>query len=178
MNKLMAELMAEAHRVNALEIEVERTIDRQKEEIKQSRIQKAQEIESFLSELLDALIEADALQNKYNASFFVVTGAAYEHDRYMRTVGITFRSGGIWTGGYYIGSDTCTREERFERAISKGPMYPSMKALIDAWNPEMERNMESAVAAHIKETLAQRMEKLQKDLKRSNDNYAKYIKER
>ena len=177
MNKLMMELMAEAQRVNALETEVERTIDRHNEEIKQNRMRKVQEIEAFLSEMLDALIEADALRNKHNSPYFVVTGATYNDDKYTRNVGITFQSDSIWTGGYYIGSDSCVRQERFERAIKKGPLYQSMKALIDAWSPQMEHEVETAVANHIKETLAKRMEKLQSDLKRSNDTYEKYVKE-
>jgi len=179
MSKLMDELMAEAQRINALEVEVERTVDRQKAQVQQERKDKLQSIGIFLDEMLKVLIEADAMRMPNNGPTFVVLNRVIyrEGDGYMRTAGITFYTDKIYSGGYYMGAGDCSKQETFESACCTGGFSESMRAIVDAWNPELERDIEKAIASYIKYVLAKRMEKMQKTLQKSNDEYAKYVKE-
>ena len=179
MSKLMDELMAEAQRINALEVEVERTVEQQKAQVQQERKDKLQSIGIFLDEMLKVLIEADAMRMPNNGPTFVVLNRVIyrEDDGYMRTAGITFYTDKIYSGGYYMGARNCSKQESFESACCTGGFSESMRAIVDAWNPELERDIEEAIASYIKHVLAKRMEKMQKTLQKSNDDYAKYAKE-
>lgn len=179
MSKLMDELMAEAQRINALEVEVERTVEQQKAQVQQERKDKLQSIGIFLDEMLKVLIEADAMRMPNNGPTFVVLNRVIysERDGYRRTAGITFYTDKIYSGGYYIGSNSCSKQETFESACCTGGFSESMRAIVDAWNPELERDIEKAIAEYVKVVLAKRMEKMQKTLQQSNDTYAKYVKE-
>lgn len=179
MSKLMDELMAEAQRINALEVEVERTVEQQKAQIQQERKDKLQSIGIFLDEMQDVLIEADAMRMPNNGPTFVVLNRVVyrEGDGYRRTAGITFYTDKIYSGGYYLGAGNCSKQETFESACCTGGFSKSMRAIVDAWNPELERDIEKAIAEYIKVVLAKRMEKMQKTLQQSNDDYAKYAKE-
>lgn len=180
MSKLMDELMAEAQRINALEVEVERTVEQQKTQVQQERKDKLQSIGIFLDEMLKVLIEADAMRTPSNRPTFVVLNRVTyrEGDGYMRTAGITFYTDKIYSGGYYMGAGDCSKQETFESACCTGGFSDSMRAIVDAWNPELERDIEKAIADYVKFVLAKRMEKMQKTLQKSNDDYAKYAKER
>ena len=177
MSKLMDELMAEAQRVNALEVEVERTIDRQKEQVKQERKDKLQSIGIFLDKMLKVLIEADAMRMPNNEPTFVVLNRVIyrEGDGYRRTAGITFYTDKIYSGGYYMGARNCSKQETFESACCTGGFSESMRAIVDAWNPELERDIEEAIAEYVKVVLAKRMEKMQKKLSNSNNEYEAYF---
>lgn len=179
MSKLMDELMAEAQRINALEVEVERTVEQQKAQVQQERKDKLQSIGIFLDEMLKVLIEADAMRMPDNGPTFVVLNSVIyrEGDGYRRTAGITFYTDKIYSGGYYMGARNCSKQETFESACCTGGFSESMRAIVDAWNPELERDIEEAIASYIKYVLAKRMEKMQKTLQKSNDEYAKYAKE-
>lgn len=179
MSKLMDELMAEAQRINALEVEVERTVEQQKAQVQQERKDKLQSIGIFLDEMLKVLIEADAMRMPNNGPTFVVLNRVIyrEGDGYMRTAGITFYTDKIYSGGYYMGARDCSKQETFESACCTGGFSESMRAIVDAWNPELERDIEKAIAEYVKVVLAKRMEKMQKTLQKSNDDYAKYAKE-
>lgn len=179
MSKLMDELMAEAQRINALEVEVERTVEQQKAQVQQERKDKLQSIGIFLDEMLKVLIEADAMRMPNNCPTFVVLNRVIysEGDGYRRTAGITFYTDKIYSGGYYMGSGDCSKEETFESACCTGGFSRSMRAIVDAWSPELERDIEKAIAEYVKFVLAKRMEKMQKTLQKSNDDYAKYVKE-
>ena len=179
MSKLMDELMAEAQRINALEVEVERTVEQQKAQVQQERKDKLQSIGIFLDEMLKVLIEADAMRMPDNGPTFVVLNRVTysEVDGYRRTAGITFYTDKIYSGGYYMGARNCSKEERFESACRTGGFSESMRAIVDAWNPELERDIEEAIAEYVKVVLAKRMEKMQKTLQKSNDDYVKYVKE-
>lgn len=179
MSKLMDELMAEAQRINALEVEVERTVEQQKTQIQQKRKDKLQSIGIFLDEMLKVLIEADAMRMPNNGPTFVVLNRVIysEDDGYKRTAGITFFTDRIYSGGYYTGARDCSRQESFESACCTGGFSKSMMAIVDAWNPELERDIEKAIAEYVKFVLAKRMEKMQKTLQKSNDDYAKYAEE-
>jgi len=179
MSKLMDELIAEAQRINALEVEVERTVERQEAQVQQERKNKLQLIGIFLDEMLKVLIEADAMRTPNNKPTFVVLNRVIysEDDGYRRTAGITFYTDKIYSGGYYIGTMDCDKQESFESACRTGGFSKSMRAIVDAWNPELERDIEKAIAGYIKHVLAERMEKMQKTLQKSNDDYAKYAKE-
>lgn len=175
----MDELMAEAQRINALEVEVERTVKQQKAQVQQERKDKLQSIGIFLDEMLKALIEADAMRMPNNGPTFVVLNRVIysEGDGYRRTAGITFYTDKIYSGGYYMGARDCSKQETFESACCTGGFSESMRAIVDAWNPELERDIEKAIADYVKFVLAKRMEKMQKTLQKSNDDYAKYAKE-
>lgn len=179
MSKLMDELMAEAQRINALEVEVERTVEQQKAQVQQERKDKLQSIGIFLDEMLKVLIEADAMRMPNNGPTFVVLNRVTysEADGYRRTAGITFYTDKIYSGGYYMGARNCSKQETFESACCTGGFSESMRAIVDAWNPELERDIEKAIAEYVKIVLAKRMEKMQKTLQKSNDDYAKYAKE-
>ena len=178
MRKLMDELMAEAQRVNALEVEVERTVEMQKDRVQQERKDKLQSIGIFLDEMLKVLIEADATKMFDNRPTFVVLNRiSYDDDGYKRTAGITFYTDKIYSGGYYMGARDCSKQETFESACCTGGFSESMKAIVDAWSPELESDIEKAIAEYVKIVLAKRMEKMQKTLQQSNDTYAKYVKE-
>lgn len=179
MSKLMDELMAEAQRINALEVEVERTVERQKAQVQQERKDKLQSIGIFLDEMLKVLIEADAMRMPNNGPTFVVLNRVIyrESDGYRRTAGITFYTDKIYSGGYYMGAMDCSKQETFESACCTGGFSESMRAIVDAWNPELERDIEKAIAEYVKIVLSKRMEKMQKTLQKSNDEYAKYVKE-
>ena len=179
MSKLMDELMAEAQRINALEVEVERTVERQKAQVQQERKDKLQSIRIFLDEMLKVLIEADAMRMPNNGPTFVVLNRVIysEGDGYRRTAGITFYTDKIYSGGYYIGARDCSKQETFESACCTGGFSESMMAIVDAWNPELERDIEKAIADYVKFVLANRMEKMKAELHKSNDEYAKYVKE-
>lgn len=179
MSKLMDELMAEAQRINALEVEVERTVEQQKAQVRQERKDKLQSIGIFLDEMLKVLIEADAMRMPNNGPTFVVLNRVIyrEGDGYRRTAGITFYTDKIYSGGYYIGARDCSKQETFESACCTGGFSESMRAIVDAWNPELERDIEKAIADYVKVVLAKRMEKMKAELQKSNDDYAKYAKE-
>lgn len=179
MSKLMDELMAEAQRINALEVEVERTVERQKAQVQQERKDKLQDIGVFLDGMRKLLIEADAMRMPNNAPTFVVLNRVIyrEGDGYMRTAGITFYTDKIYSGGYYMAARSCSKQETFESACCTGVFSDSMMAIVDAWNPKLERDIEEAIAEYVKVVLAKRMEKMQKTLQKSNDDYAKYAKE-
>ena len=176
MSKLMDELMAEAQRINALKVEVERTVEQQKAQIQQERKDKLQSIGIFLDEMLKVLIEANAMRMPDNGPTFVVLNRVIysECDGYRRTAGITFYTDKIYSGGYYMGAGNCSKEESFKSACRTGGFSESMRAIVDAWNPELERDIEEAIAEYVKVVLAKRMEKMQKTLQKSNDDYAKY----
>lgn len=182
MSKLMDELMAEAQRVNALEVEVERTVEMQKDRVQQERKDKLQSIGIFLDEMLKVLIEADAMRMPDNgATFVVLNGVKYDDDRYNRTAGITFYTDNIYFGGYYpaplCGCGSCSKSETLSNAFLTGGKAKATIATVDAWNPELERDIEKAIAEYVKVVLAKRMEKMQKTLQKSNDEYAQYAKE-
>ena len=179
MSKLMEELITEAQRINALEVEVERTVEQQKAQVQQERKDKLQSIGIFLDEMLKVLIEADAMRMPNNGPTFVVLNRVIysEGDGYRRTAGITFYTDKIYSGGYYMGARDCSKQETFESACCTGGFSESMRAIVDAWNPELERDIEKAIAEYVKVVLAKRMEKMKKTLQKSNDDYAKYAKE-
>lgn len=175
MTDLMKELMAEVTRVNKLELEVDRTVELQKNNVAQKRQEKAQSIALTLQELCDALIEADALKFKNKSTFFVLPGVSFkEPDGFIRDVGIIFYSDGICTGCYYSGTGTCSRTESFEHAVNRKVCTQSMKALIDAWDDDMAKRVEEACMQHIKNMLEYRMDVMWKKLEKSNDEYEKY----
>lgn len=177
MTDLMKELMAEVARVNKLELEVDRTVELQKNNVAQKRQEKAQSIALTLQELCDALIEADALTFKNNYTFFVLPGVSFkESDGFIRNVGIMFYSDGIWAGRYYSGTGSCCRSESFEHAVNRKACTQSMKALIDAWDDDMAKRVEETCMKQIKQTLKNRMEAMQNTLQKSNDEYAKYAR--
>lgn len=178
MSKLMDELMAEAQRVNALEVEVERTIDRQKEQIEQERKDRLQSICVFLDRMREVLIEADAMNMPNNGPTYVLLyGVHYNSNGYNRSAGITFYTDRIYSGGYYSGAGDCSKQEIFENAAIRGASSESMKAIVDAWSPKLEDQIEKAIADYVKVVLAKRMEKMKAELQKSNDEYAKYVKE-
>lgn len=175
MSDLMKELMAEVTRVNKLEVEVDRTVELQKNDMAQKRQEKAQSIALTLQELCDALIEADALKFKNRSTFFILPGVSFkEGDGFIRDVGIMFYSDGIWTGRYYSGTGSCAREESFAHAVHREVCAQSMKALVDAWDDDMEKRVEESCMKHIKKMLEYRMDVMRKKLEKSNDEYAKY----
>lgn len=178
MSKLMDELMAEAQRINALEVEVERTVDRQKAQVQQERKNRLQSICVFLDKMRDVLIEADAMKMPNNGPTYVLLyGVHYNSNGYNRSAGITFYTDKIFSGGYYSGAGDCSRQETFESAQIYGARSESMMAIVDAWSPELEDQIEKAIADYVKVVLAKRMEKMKAELQKSNDEYAKYVKE-
>ena len=184
MSKLMDELMAEAQRINALEVEVERTVKQQKAQVQQGRKDKLQGIHLFLDKMHDVLIEADAMRMPDNGPTFVVLNSVqYDDDHYNRTAGITFYTNDIYFGGYYpgygigCGCGSCSKNETLSHAFLTGGTAKATLAIVDAWNPELERDIEKAIAEYVKVVLAKRMEKMRKTLQQSNDTYAKYVKE-
>lgn len=175
MTDLMKELMAEVTRVNKIELEVDRTVVLQKNDVAQKRQEKAQSIALTLRELCEALLEADALKFKNNSAFFVLPGVSFkESDGFIRDVGIMFYSDGIFAGKYYSGTGTCSKTESFWNAVNRKACTQSMKALIDAWDDDMEKRVEEACMKHIKNMLEYRMDVMRKKLEKSNDEYAKY----
>ena len=184
MSKLMDELMAEAQRINALEVEVERTVDRQKAEIQQCRKDKLHDIHLFLDKMHDALIEADAMRMPDNGPTFVVLNNVwYDDDGYNRNAGIIFYKDNIYFGGHYpqygigCGCGSCSRNETLSHALLTGGNAKVTLAIVDAWSPKIENDIEEAIASYIKCALAKRMEKMRKELQKSNDEYLKYVKE-
>lgn len=173
MTDLMKELMAEVARVNKMKVEVERTVELQNDAVQAQRKEKAQDIALSLQTLCDALIEADAMRG----TFFILPGVSYkEPDGYNRYVGIVFKTDGIHVGKYYPGSGDCPLVESFSHAVNHLPVTKAMKALIDAWDNEMELRVEEACMKQIKQTLKNRMEAMQNTLQKSNDEYAKYVR--
>lgn len=178
MNNLMRELMAEAQRINALEVEVERTVDRQKAEVQQGRKDKLQEIRLFLDDMLKVLIEADAMRMPDNRPAFVLLNyLSYDDDGYQRTPAITFYTDNIFFGGYYPGSRDCSKNETLTSALRYGGLAKATRTIVDAWSQDLEGKIEKAIAGHVKSVLAKRMEKMRKELQKSNDEYLKYVKE-
>ena len=178
MSKLMDELMAEVQRINALEVEVERTVDRQKAEVQQGRKDKLQEICLFLDDMRKVLIEADAMRMPDNRPAFVLMNyLSYDDDGYQRTPAITFYTDNIFFGGYYPGSRDCSKNETLTSALRYGGLAKSTRTIVDAWSQNLEGKIEEAIASYVKHALAKRMEKMQKTLQKSNDDYARYVKE-
>ena len=177
MTVLMKELMAEVARVNKMEVEVERTVELQKDAVQAQRKEKAQDIALSLQALCDALIEADAIKNVNRRTFFVLPGASYkEGNGFIRDVGIIFSTDGIYAGDYYSGIGNCTMVESFYHVVNRFPESRAMKALVDAWDAEMELRVEEACMKQIKQTLQNRMEAMQNKIQKSNDEYAKYAR--
>ena len=177
MTDLMKELMAEVARVNKMEVEVERTVELQKDAVQAQRKEKAQDIALSLQTLCDALIEADAMLDSRRHPFFVLPGVSYkEPDGFIRDVGIIFYTDAIYVGGYYRGTGSCSKVESFYHAVNHFPVTKAMKAMIDAWDGEMELRVEEACMKQIKQTLKNRMEAMQNTLQKSNDEYAKYVR--
>lgn len=177
MTDLMKELMAEVARVNKMKVEVERTVELQNDAVQAQRKEKAQDIALSLQTLCGALIEADAMLDSRRHPFFVLPGVSYkEPDGFIRDVGIVFKTDGIHVGKYYPGSGDCPLVESFSHAANHLPETKAMKALIDAWDNEMELRVEEACMKQIKQTLKSRMEAMQNTLQKSNDEYAKYVR--
>lgn len=177
MTDLMMELMAEVARVNKMEVEVERTVELQKDAVQAQRKAKAQDIALSLQTLYDALIEAGAMWDNRRRPFCVLPGASYkEADGYNRCVVIIFKKDGIHVGKYYPGSGDWSLVESFYHAVNHFPVTSAMKALLDAWDNEMELRVEEACMKQIKQTLKNRMEAMQNTLQKSNDEYAKYAR--
>lgn len=177
MTDLMKELMEEVARVNKMEVEVERAVELQQDAVQEQRKAKAQDVALSLQTLCDALIEADAMRDSRRCPFFVLPGVSYkESDGYNRYVGIIFKTDCIQVGKYYPGSGDCNPTESFYHAVNRFPVTQAMKALIDAWDSEMELRVEEACMKQIKQTLKNRMEAMQNTLQKSNDEYAKYVR--
>lgn len=175
MTDLMKELMAEAQKVNGLEVEVNRTIEARRAEVRQSRTEKLIKINAFLMDCADVLIEADAMRGKNNQPFQIWgLGTVIESDGYSRDVGLAFSSDQIDIGGVWIGSGTLGQCLPIDYMIRKGSFTRYATALIDSWTETTEEIVQKKVAEHVKETLNKRIENMRKNLEKSNNEYEKY----
>ena len=175
MNDLMKELMAEAQRVNALEIEVNKTAKAQWDAVRDSRLEKFKKIADFLYECDTLLIEADALNTEKKNNFSVAVGSCTEPDGYHRTIEAVFWTNDVYIGGLYIGSGSVGSQQSISATIKYKKLRLYENSVIDGWNEGTEISVMNAVSKHVKKTLAKRVEKATANLKESNEKYEKYF---
>lgn len=168
--KLFAELEAMSEAVHKLEVETKRTIKDVDKCIETSRKQKSIPI-AKLFENFQAMIVSMGI-NKLS-----VTLPIYSHDRALCV--LFAKNDGIdVTDGYRFGilkiveGQFILSESSYEVAFEAKENYI---ALIDAWNDDVQHDVEKRVAEAIKQNLSDRHEKATAELKAANDKYDSYF---
>ena len=161
MSKLMDELMKEIERVNNLEVEVKRAVEKSDGEVKIARREKLKKIEEFLKPMQKILCDA-GLSGKY------IKTDIYAYDGCLRhNIEIEFNDDSIVAhkfGTYYYAHINGAVEGKI------------MPVLIDEWSNGTERMIEAEVTNSVKEEIARRITKATNSLKASNDKHDKYYK--
>ena len=154
----MKNIMAEIERVNALESEVNTTIERRAQEINKQRKDKLAGIEAFMTAMRTAMRQAGVPRVE-------VPCCGYAPDA---------EGNWSWPLGVAILRDRFDFGS-FNVQMSFGPSCYYNDLCIDRWNEEAEQKVYNAVVDAIKKTLAKRLDNMTKELKASNDEYANYF---
>ena len=175
MNNLLADLIEESKKVSKLEARASKEVHDQNIIINQGRFEKAQMIKRFIDEIHNALVEADAIRDKYRGYFIVELSITnLEPDGYNRTLGLEFRDQIVYYGGFFRGSNSISHNLIRDFSWGGYEFNSEALALIDGWNAQVENEIETAAAKHIKQRIEERLQDTKKKLIKCSETYRKY----
>lgn len=173
MNNLLSKLLEEAERVNALEVEVVKSINEKDKEISRVRKETSKEIGIFLDEMVKAL---DTAKKKGYVHIFM----PYRNGERRIVLNIT-RSGAAFFEQYNESIATFPHASLYHYPLSIIPQSMGRdqsrgkaiwEIVCDNWTQEVQDIILSAVSEDIKDTLAKRTEEMTANLKEANERYA------